>query len=96
MKKHFLLLTILIQTTLQAQNIETVYISIDTDPTAFEVAYANTPWPTYCDFKGWNTPAAKAYHITGTPSYFLLDKDNKILARPNNVEHAAVLINYRL
>lgn len=80
----------------KAKNIAIVYISIDTDPTALQTAYANAPWHVYCDFKGWNTPAAKAYHITGTPSYFLLDKDNKILARPNNVEHAKAIITHTL
>lgn len=78
----------------KAKNIETVYISIDTDPTAFEAAYANAPWQVHCDFKGWDTPAAKAYHITGTPSYFLLDENNQILARPNSVAHAKKLIAY--
>ena len=43
-----------------------------------------------------DTPAAKDYYITGTPTYFLLDENNKILARPNSVEHANVLIDFRL
>jgi peroxiredoxin/nicotinic acid mononucleotide adenylyltransferase len=82
--------------TWKAKNIEIVYVSIDTDKAAFETAYKNAPWQTYCDFKGWDTQAAKDYYITGTPSYFLLDKDQKIIARPNSIMHVNVLIDNKL
>ncbi|MFI1770625.1 peroxiredoxin family protein [Thalassobellus citreus] len=78
----------------QTKNLNIIYISIDTDEKAFKLAYANTPWQMYCDFNGWNTQAAKDYHVTGTPSYFLLDKNNKIIKRPVSVKHADVLINH--
>ena len=61
---------------------EVIYISIDTDKTDFKTAYKDMPWQTYCDFKGWESQAAKDYHITSTPSYFLLDKEQIILVRP--------------
>ena len=50
-----------------------VYISIDTDKTAFDNYYKVAPFITYCDAKGWETQAAKDYYVFGTPSYFLLD-----------------------
>ena len=78
------------------KNVEIIYISIDTDKTAFETAYKNAPWQTYCDYKGWETKAAKEYYISGTPTYFLLDVDNKILVRPNSVAHANTWIEYKL
>jgi len=34
----------------------------------------------------WNNTIAKAYNIKSTPSYFLLDKDKKITAKPYDVE----------
>lgn len=80
----------------KTKNVEIVYISIDTDTTAFETAYKNAPWQTYSDFKGWDTQAAKDYYITGTPSYFLLDVNNKILVRPNSVAHANAWIEHKL
>ena len=76
-----------------AKNIAIVYISIDTDKAAFKTAYANAPWQTHCDFKGWETQAAKDYYVSGTPSYFLLDADNKILVRPKTVAHANAWLN---
>jgi len=78
------------------KNVKIIYISIDTDKTAFKTAYKNAPWQIYCDFKGWDTQATKDYYIFGTPSYFLVDADNKILVRPNSVAHANTWIEYKL
>lgn len=72
---------------------EVVYISLDTDKETFAQAYQNAPWSTFCDFKGWKSKAAMDYHVWGTPSYFLLDKDMTILAHINSVEHAKVWID---
>ena len=71
----------------QKYNIEIVYISIDTDKTAFENYYKDAPFITYCDTKGWETQTAKDYHVFATPSYFLLDKDLKILAKLQSPYH---------
>lgn len=82
--------------TWQQHNTEVVYISIDEDEKEFNAYYNTKPWQTYCDFKGWDTQAAKDYYVTGTPSYFLLDANNKILVRPNTVLHANVWITQKL
>ncbi len=73
-----------------------IYISIDTDKDAFEKTYKNMPWETFCDFKGWDSQAAKDYYITGTPSYYLLDSEQKTLSRPVSVEHIDTLVKYKL
>jgi thiol-disulfide isomerase/thioredoxin len=71
----------------ESHNLEIVYISIDTDITAFQDYYKETPFITFCDGKGWETQAAKDYHVFATPSYFLLDKDLKIIAKLQSPEH---------
>jgi len=78
------------------KNIEVVYISLDTDKPAYNAAFKNTPWQNYCDYKGWDTQAAKDYFVNGTPTYVLLDKDLKILVHPNSMAHATVWVNTRL
>jgi thiol-disulfide isomerase/thioredoxin len=80
----------------KTKGIELIYISIDTDKAAFETAYKNAPWQTYCDFDGWGTKPAKDYYVSGTPTYFLLDAYNKILVRPNSVAHANAWIDRQL
>jgi peroxiredoxin len=76
------------------KNIEVVYISLDTDEKVYAKAYQNTPWPMFCDFKGWDSKAVKDFHIWSTPTYFLLDKDLKFLAHINSVAHADAWIKY--
>jgi len=79
------------------KNIEIVYISLDTNDSEFKKTYKEVPWQqTYCDYKGWDTQPAKDYYITGTPTYYLLDSNNKILARPKTVLHVNTWINYKL
>lgn len=68
-------------------NLEVVYISIDTDTNVYNLAYKDAPWQTYCDFKGWDTLASKDYFVNATPTYFLLDKDLKILLHPRSLKH---------
>lgn len=68
-------------------DLEIIYISIDTDKKAFEDYYKDAPFLTFCDAKGWETQAAKDYHVFGTPTYILLDNKLMILAKLNSPEH---------
>ena len=78
------------------KDLEVVYISIDTNKNEFETAYKNAPWQTYCDYKGWNTQAAKDYFVNATPTYILLDKDLKILVHPSSLAQVDTWVNYQL
>ena len=71
----------------EKHNLEIVYISIDTDKTAFDEYYKEAPFIKFCDGKGWETQAAKEYHVFATPTYVLLDKDLKIIAKLQSPEH---------
>lgn len=68
-------------------NLEIVYISIDTDKKVFEDFYKESPFITFCDYKGWETQAAKEYYVFATPTYILIDKDFKVLAKLQSPEH---------
>lgn len=63
-------------------DIEFIYISIDTNKIEFENYYKEAPFWVYCDFKGWNSNIIDDYHIFNTPTYFLVDSNMKILAKP--------------
>ena len=75
--------------------LEVVYISLDTSKEAFDKLYKNKPWQTYCDFKGWGTQAAMDYYVNATPTYFLLDKDHKILVHPRSLAHVDALMRIK-
>jgi thiol-disulfide isomerase/thioredoxin len=76
--------------------IEIVYISIDTDQRAFEEEYKSVPWLTYCNFEGWETKSAKDYYVFSTPTYFVLDRNLKIILRPNSATHFKTWIEQKL
>lgn len=75
------------QTLKTTYDVEIVYISIDTDKKEFENYYKEAPFITFCDAKGWETQAAKDYHVFATPTYILLDKELKILSKIQSPEH---------
>lgn len=66
--------------------LEIVAISIDTSTQAFMdyMAVNDYPWLTAHEERGWYGETASAYFIYATPAMFLLDRDRKIVARPNN------------
>ena len=68
-------------------NLEIIYIALDTDKKAFETYYEKAPFLTFCDAKGWETQAAKAYHVFATPTYMLLDRQLQILAKIQSPVH---------
>ncbi|MFH0759063.1 MAG: TlpA disulfide reductase family protein [Bacteroidota bacterium] len=69
-------------------DLEVVAISIDSSAANFEkfVQEADMPWITSHDHLGWNGKVPGDYHIYATPSMFLLDREQKILARPVNMK----------
>lgn len=62
-------------------SIEFIYISLDSDKNQCKEFYNSSPFIAYCDGKGWETKAAKDYHVFGTPTYLLLDSNLKILVK---------------
>jgi thiol-disulfide isomerase/thioredoxin len=67
------------------QGIEVVVVSLDTDKKAFEEFATEFPFIFACDYKKWETQAAKDYYVSSSPTIFLLDSNNKIILRPPTV-----------
>ena len=53
-------------------------------------------WPQLVDEKGFNSDAAQAYRVDGTPTVFVLDRASRIVARPPSAkgieEHLAAAL----
>lgn len=43
-------------------------------------------WLNISELKGWNGEVPKLFNVFATPTMFLLDKEKKIIARPQNIE----------
>lgn len=69
----------------KSKGVEVVFISLDTDPALFKSFTKIFGFISMCDYKKWDTQAAKDYYIFATPTMFLLDKDNRIILRPGSV-----------
>jgi len=69
----------------KAKGVEVVFVSLDTDKKEFENFTAPFPFYSACDYKKWDTQAAKDYYVSSSPTIFLLDSINKIILRPPTV-----------
>jgi peroxiredoxin len=69
----------------KAKEVEVVMVSLDTDKKAFEDFASDFPYTLVCDYKKWETQAAKDFYVSSSPTIFLLDSNNKIILRPPTV-----------
>jgi thioredoxin-related protein len=69
----------------KSKEIEVVFISLDTEKEVFNNFASKFPFISSCDYKIWDTQAAKAYYVSSSPTIFLLDSKNKIVLRPPTI-----------
>ncbi len=72
----------------KSYGVDVVFISLDEDKTVFKEFAGRFPFTSVCDYKKWESPVAKDYHIFATPTMYLLDENNEIILRPNSASHA--------
>ncbi len=65
---------------------EVVAVSVDTDLGEWKdgISTHGTTWPNVCSGKSWRGPIAEDYRVTSTPVMYLLDSDQRIVAKPKN------------
>lgn len=76
---------------IKALNGEVIAFSLDSEKAAYEDKVKMLPWINDSELKGWNSSFSETYNIHATPSYFILDSANKIIAKP---DHAVDVISY--
>ena len=69
----------------KAKDVAVVMVSLDTDKKALQDFASDFPYTLVCDYKKWETQAAKDYYVSSSPTIFLLDSNNKIILRPPTV-----------
>ncbi|KMQ66013.1 thioredoxin [Chryseobacterium angstadtii] len=70
---------------LKAKNIQIVGLSLDTDKTSYTQKIAAFPWVNDSELRGWNSSYVDTYNVHATPTYFILDANNKIINKPDHV-----------
>jgi len=81
---------------LKEKNIEVVLVSLDENAKDFAQFAAPLPFISTTDYQKWDGQAATDYQVFGTPSYFLLDKDLKILQKLKSIEHLQSWVEWYL
>lgn len=79
-----------------AQGVDVLFVSLDTDPKAFQAYSAGMPFIAYSDYKSWDTQAVQDYYVSGSPSFFLIDRDNKLLLRPTSTEQMDAWVDWKI
>ena len=80
----------------KSQGIEVVFVSLDEDENTFHNFTEIFPFISVCDFQKWDSPVVEKYHIFATPTFYLLDKERKIVLRPNSVNQMDAWVEYFL
>jgi peroxiredoxin len=72
----------------QSKGFDVVGIALDVDSTDFlkSISENGIPWKCFSEFNGWGSKAAKAFMVSATPSFFLLDDHLKIVAKPTDAD----------
>lgn len=70
---------------LKAQNIQIIGLSLDSDKDSYTNRIKALPWINDSELRGWNSSYSETYNIHATPSYFILDANDKIISRPDHV-----------
>jgi len=80
----------------KAQGVEVLFVSLDEDLKAFYQFAAQFPFISITDLKKWNSPITKDYYVFSTPTMYLLDKNRKIILRPNSLKQMNSWVDWYL
>ncbi|WP_304342965.1 peroxiredoxin [Chryseobacterium koreense] len=78
---------------IKAQKAEVIAFSLDVEKEAYENKVKNLPWVNDSELRGWYSSFVDAYNVHATPTYFVLDSNNKIIAKPDHVADLLKFLN---
>jgi thiol-disulfide isomerase/thioredoxin len=76
--------------------VEVIYISLDEDKEVHSSFIKPFPFISYSDYRKWDSDNVKDYCVFATPTMYLLDKQRKILLRPNSVKQVDAWVDWYL
>jgi thiol-disulfide isomerase/thioredoxin len=78
---------------LKKQDVEVVGMGMDDNAQIHQLVSQVNPWVSHFVGRDWNAPVSQHYRVFGTPTYFLVDKEMKIVARPKSSAEVAQWLN---
>lgn len=76
--------------------LEAIFVSLDTDPKAFQAYSEGMPFIAFSDYKKWDTQVVQDYYVSGSPSFYLIDQAGKLLLRPQSVKQLDAWVDWKL
>ncbi|SEW38291.1 Peroxiredoxin [Chryseobacterium wanjuense] len=70
---------------LKTKNVQVVGLSLDVDKDSYTKKISAFPWVNDSELRGWNSTYVDTYNVHATPTYFILDANNKIISKPDHV-----------
>ena len=69
-------------------NVEVIAFAMEKDELGFNHHTQKfDKWINVLGLNKWQNEIARNYNITSTPTYFILDKDKRIINKPNAIEN---------
>lgn len=84
--------------TFGGKGFKAIGIALDPDSAEFDKCIKDhaITWPCYAEFQGWGSPAAKAFQVKATPSFIVLDRSMRIVAKPKDAADLQVFLTKEL
>ena len=76
--------------------VEAIFVSLDTDPKAFQAYSEGMPFIAFSDYKKWETQVVQDYYVSSSPSFYLIDQAGKLLLRPQSVKQLDAWVDWKL
>jgi len=69
------------------ENVHVIGFALENNELGFNYHTLNfIKWTNILGLNKWQNPTAKSYDIVSTPTYFILDSNKKIIAKPNSIQ----------
>jgi thiol-disulfide isomerase/thioredoxin len=76
--------------------VEAIFVSLDTDPKAFQAYSEGMPFIAFSDYKKWDTQAVQDYFVASSPSFYLIDQEGNLVLRPQSVKQLDAWVDWKL
>ena len=80
---------------LKEKNIEVVGLSLDSDAKSYSDKVRMLPWINDTELKGWYSSYVDIYNVHATPTFYIVDAKNKIIAKPDNFSEILELLQLK-
>jgi peroxiredoxin len=80
------------------QGFEVVGFSVDQNDASWKkgIQDKGIPWKNVSELNGWESPTAKTYRVTNTPTMFLLNDKGEIILKPERVREVESYLSQKL